>query len=69
MKILIALLSICGFGALGLAVYFGIIRPHTKPNPTERYEAENQNYYTFEPHYGLFGGCASYRVMADKVKK
>ena len=37
---------------------------------TEGYKAENQEFYSLEPHYGLFGGCATYKVMqAEKANR
>jgi hypothetical protein len=58
--------SLLILGLLGLAVYFGFVRPHTKPNPTESQMAESLTNHTFEPHFGFMGGCASYRISKDK---
>ena len=29
---------------------------------TEGYRGREQNFYTFEPHFGFMGGCAHYRA-------
>lgn len=59
-------IAILGFiGICGWGLYAGLIRPTTKPNPTETQEADsivNKNFY-LQPH---FGGCASLRVEAEK---
>jgi len=41
------LLVLAGIAGLGWAIYAGIIRPVTKPNPTMRQEAEQIENYTY----------------------
>lgn len=53
---------------LGWAVYAGIIRPTTKPNPSTTQTAESIANYTFEPHQTFFG-CASYKAEDYKKDK
>ncbi len=68
------LLSIIGSAlalvGVGWAIYAGIIRPITKPNPNESQHAGTiTNYnYTFEPHQTFFG-CARYNAPAPEAKK
>ena len=51
------------FGGLGWLIYVGMIRPHTKPNPTTRNEAEQIINYDVRP--SPFG-CANFRLMGRK---
>ncbi len=41
-------------------VYVAVIRPHTKPNPTTKEEAENIYHYTYSPKSTF--GCTSVKV-------
>ncbi len=65
-KIIAIISSILLLGGLGLAVYFGFIRPNTKPNPTETQQADaitNHNYtYDFHPMFG----CMRIPVKEEK---
>jgi hypothetical protein len=36
---------------------------------TESQKAKEIDNYSFEPHFGLLGGCASYRVMQKDLDK
>lgn len=50
---------------LGYAVYVKIVAPSESQKAKE---ITNIN-YTFEPHFGLLGGCARYNAPSPEVKK
>ncbi len=56
-------------GIFAWGLYAGLIRPTTKPNPSENQNAENIiNYnYSFEPHQTF--GCARYIAPENKKEK
>jgi hypothetical protein len=66
-RVVITLLVIAG---LGWAVYAGIIRPTTKPNPSTRQEGQRDNYsYTLSPHQTFFG-CMNFKIpKPEEIKK
>lgn len=66
MSVLVWGLVIAG---LGWAVYAGIIRPTTKPNPTETQQAENIVNYNYElsPKQTFFG-CANFKIDKELKK-
>ena len=57
--------SVLAVIGLGWAVYAGIIRPVTKPNPTTTQHADS---ITNPSYKGPTFGCMSIRVMAEKAK-
>ena len=65
LSVLVWTLVIAG---LGWAVYAGIIRPTTKPNPTTRQEAQQIINYTLEPKQTFFG-CANFRIEKPNENK
>lgn len=56
---------ICGVILL-LAISVGITWKMIQKS--ESYKADQQEFYTCEPHF-FIGGCASYRVMQDTAAK
>lgn len=59
-------------GLLGMAIYFGFIRPSTKPNPTTSQKADNIINYTYSPRLSF--GCMRFdvpkkEVIVDKQKE
>ncbi len=51
------------------ALYVAFVRPTTKPNPTEKYQAETQEFRTTEiaPKQTFFG-CNHFQIVQDKQK-
>jgi hypothetical protein len=69
-KLGLILLVTFALGIGGWGIYAGLIRPTTKPNPTESQQADsivNHNtYYQFEPHQTF--GCARYNAPMPEKK-
>lgn len=49
------------FGIIAFLTILGAVG-YILTRSTETYKAKEQNYYTFEPHFGFLGGCAHYRT-------
>lgn len=64
-SVVAVLLVVAGLGA---AVYFGFIRPNTKPNPTTTQNADRiQNIY-IQPKQTFFG-CTAFRLVHPITKR
>jgi hypothetical protein len=63
-SVVCVLLVVVGLGA---AVYFGFIRPTTKPNPTTTQQGEQINNYNYEPRMTF--GCADWRLLRPQLLK
>ena len=55
------LLVIGAIAGIGWAIYAGIIRPVTKPNPSTTQNAEQITNYNFQPKQTFFG-CANWKL-------
>ena len=49
------------FGIIAFITILGAVG-YILTRSTETYKAKEQNYYTFEPHFGFLGGCAHYKA-------
>ncbi len=64
-KVLSVILLLAG---LGWAIYAGIIRPVTKPNPTNRQEGARDNYnFTIQPR--SYFGCQRFEIKKPEEAK
>ena len=61
-SVICVLLVIAG---LSWAIYAGIIRPITKPNPSNTQQGQRDNYnYSIQPR--SYFGCLNFRILRNK---
>lgn len=59
-------IGVIGGLAIAWAVYAGIIRPITKPNPSTQQKAETIYNYTIQPRHTF--GCSAFLIRREDVK-
>jgi len=65
MKIAVTILAALVVVGLGTAVYFGFIRPHTKPTLTtsSQQEADNITNYEYSYYPKVSFGCINFKLL------